>query len=158
MGLNNKMPKTNKPFCILYISDFIGSIGAEHYYGTLEILDNPGVSINKAECYGSIPSRKNYITIQRELDKEEYYKLLIKDHSTKYWLDMPWEHVLDIGYNLTDQFNNIPQLIECALKVYKETGLDKTHGFISLYHGQKHKGQVKIKIKKEVKSKNENKK
>lgn len=137
--------KKCKPYCILYISDFIGSIGAEHYYGVIEILDNPGVSINKAECYGSMPSRKNCINMQREMDEEEYYRLLRKDHESKHWLDMPWEHVKKVGYNVTDRFNSIPQLIECALKTYKENGLDKTHRFISLYHGQKHKGQVKIK-------------
>jgi hypothetical protein len=139
------MIKKHKPYCILYISDFIGSIGAEHYYGVIEILDNPGVSIDKAECYGSMPSRKKCINMQRKMNEEEYYEILVKDHAAKHWLYMPWEHVIDVGYNLTDRFNNISQLIECALKVYKKEGLDKTHGFISLYHGQKHKGQVKIK-------------
>ena len=132
-----------KPYCILRITDYRSSIGGEHFYGKLDIINEPVIPMNKAYMYGSLSPRE-CIEITRELKEDEYWKLECKD-SGKYRDRVEWTQIIEWGLNVTNRFNTIKQLEQCVLKEYNRLGLDKTHGLITLYKGEWNNNLLKIK-------------
>jgi len=137
------MKKGCKPYCILRITDYRSSIGGEHFYGKLDIINEPVVPMSKAYMYGSLSPRE-CIEVTRELNENEYWKLQCKDNG-KYSDSMSWAAVMKWKLNTTVRFNSIEELQWGAKEMYKKMGLHKTHGLITLYKGQWYNGLFKIK-------------
>jgi len=138
---------------VLYITTWQGiSIGAEHYYGKIILIDSmwKDITLENIEEYGIDTFGEN-IRLEKELTFKDCENLDKKDGGHTY------KRAFKIGINSkSDRFDTIKEITEHGIKFWKEycSKNNIKTPFISLFHGEKTEDTV-ILTSDELENKNE---
>lgn len=121
---------TDGNIVVCNVTDYIGSINAEHYYGKLYVFNinekyGHSIPLNKVSEYG-LPIAGG-VELQHKVTKREWNALCKKDGYDLYFDD-------EEGM-LTYRFKEIKDVVNAGVSEYIKQGLNKTHDFVALYHG-----------------------